>query len=96
MIEQMHWGCPPMRSSNPGELAPVSVDEEREVAVVEQEFSVHSLNVNRLHILLACDKIKRSIRLIQKGLRLSSLKTYYLKPTSASYTKSRAEEMDGR
>ena len=41
-----------------GPCAPaVPVDKEAEVGIVEKEFAVQTLNVNRLHILLAGNKV---------------------------------------
>lgn len=51
----------------------VSIDEEAKVRIVEEEFPVQAFNVNRPYVLLACDKIERSVGLIQEGLSLRRL-----------------------
>lgn len=63
-INAPFWSCSPS----------VTVDEEGELRVVEQEFAIETLNVDGLDVLLARDEVKGSIGLIEQGLRLESLK----------------------
>ena len=80
----------PVRTSAPA----IAIDKEGKVAVVQQEFAVHPLDVDWLDVFLAGDEIQRSIGLIQKRLRLGGLQTDDLKPTGTAHAKGRAKEVD--
>lgn len=51
----------PVRPSTPA----IPVDEKREIAIVQEELAIHPLNMDRLHVFLPCDEIKRGIGLVQ-------------------------------
>lgn len=80
----------PVRTRTPA----VAVDEERKVAVVEEELAVHTLDVNRFHILFACNEVERRVGLIQQGLRLRGLQADHFKASGTANTESRTEEVD--
>ena len=79
----------PLRPCSPA----VTVDEERELRVVEEELAVESLDVDRLNILLARDKVKRRVGLIEQGLCLECFQGDDFEAASTSDTKLRLEEV---
>ena len=60
----------PVRSCSPA----IAVDKKTEVGIVEKEFAVQTLNVNRFNILFAGDEVERGVGLVQKSLPLCCLK----------------------
>lgn len=61
----------PVGTSSP----PVAVHEEGEVAVVEQEFSVHSLDVDGFHVLFASYEVEGCVGLVEEGLGFCGFET---------------------
>ena len=51
----------------------VAVHEEAEVGIVEKEFAVQTLDVNRFHVFFASNKVERSIGLVEESLPFSRL-----------------------
>lgn len=51
----------------------VSIDEEAEIGVVEKEFAVQSLDMDGFDVLLARDKVKRCVGLVEEGLSFCGL-----------------------
>jgi hypothetical protein len=72
----------------------VAVHEEREIGVVEQEFTVESLNVDWLDVLLLGDKVKGGVGLIEQGLSLGSLQTDNFESLGAADAEGGSKEVD--
>lgn len=53
-------GYPPIRSCAP----PISIHEEREVAIVEQELAVQPFNMDRFHVFFSGDEIEGCVGLV--------------------------------
>ena len=60
------WCSLPLNSPVLSRTPAISVDEEGELRIVEQEFAIETLNVDWLDVLAACDKVQRSIGLVKK------------------------------
>lgn len=80
----------PIRTRAPA----VAVDEERKVAVVEEELAVHPLNMNWLHILFAGNEVEGRVGLIQQRLRLRRLQTDHFETSGTANAECRAEEVN--
>jgi hypothetical protein len=59
------WRALPLNSPVLSRSPTISVNEEREFGVIEQEFAIQTLNVNWLDVLSPCDEIERRIRLVK-------------------------------
>lgn len=71
----------PIRSRPPT----IPIHKEREVSVVEQEFTVKPFDRDRNDI-FASDEIERGIGVIEKRLGLKSLEAYYFEASRTSNT----------
>lgn len=71
----------PVRSLPPT----ISVDEEREIGVVEKKFAIEPFDGDRDDILTK-DKIERGIGVIEKWLGFKRLEAYYFKASRTSNT----------
>ncbi len=72
----------------------VSIHEEREVGVVEQEVAVQALDVDGLDVLLARDKVERGVGLVQQRLPLQRLQAHNLEALGAADAQLGFEEVD--
>jgi hypothetical protein len=82
----------PLRSCPPS----ITIDEEGELRVVQEELAVETLNMDWLDVLFTRNEIERSISLIEQRLCLEGLKRHDFKAASTGNAELRLEEMDGR
>lgn len=85
VVESKCLGCalplnPPVLSCSPT----VSIDEERELGVVEQEFSIQPLYVDGLDIFSSRHKVQGCVGLIEQRLALRGLKRDDFEATSTA------------
>lgn len=78
----------------PGSPA-ISVDEEREIGVVEEEFAVEPFDGDGDDV-FSGDKVKRGIRMVEKRLRFECFKADDFEATRAGDAELRPQEVDGR
>lgn len=93
--------CKRLRLPFPGNLPvlpgspAVSVDEEGEVGVVEEELAVEPLDVDGLGVLFSCHKVEGCVGLVKELLSLKCFQADNFEAPSTSDAELRLEEVDG-
>lgn len=62
----------------------IPIHEEGEIAVVQEEFPIQSLNVDRAYVFSSRHKVERRIGLVEKGLGFRCFETDYFESSRAA------------
>jgi hypothetical protein len=80
----------PVRARTPA----ISIDEEAEIRIVEQELPIQTFYVNGLYALLARDEIKGGVGLIEEGLAFSCFEGHDFEALGTADTERTAQVVD--